>query len=45
MAKTITIVKSDVNSEIHPYLWHNWLDYLDLPQDTEMLTCEVVESE
>jgi len=45
MGKQITITKSDVKSELHPYLWHNWLDYLDLPEDTTELTCEVIDSE
>ena len=41
----IIICKEDVKSELHPNLWGEWLDDLNLPSDTTQLTCEVTDSE
>ena len=38
--KTIHIAKEDIQNELHPNLWYDWLDKLDLPEDTEMIVVE-----
>ena len=40
MAKTIHISKEDINNVDHPNLWWDWLDNLNLPEDTEMIVVE-----
>jgi hypothetical protein len=35
--KTIIVNKEDVNNPLHPYLWENWLETLNVdPEATEV---------
>lgn len=43
--KQIILYREDINNPIHPFLWTNLCDELDVPTDSETITLWVSKAE
>lgn len=41
MARTFVLCREDINSELHPHLWHNILVELGVSTEAEQITLEL----